>query len=166
MRERDQIVAAAQQLQAQLAAAQAAAGEGHAAAAAGEELRAEVAKLQRDCEQHEEVGVGGGGCGALRGASAWQRAGRGRGMSSARDRPGGTPRAPAAPRAPKARRAMRREVEDERAARGAAEEARARAEAERNRLQVARDDLAAALRVAEQRAEEAAEEQVGSRAAR
>jgi hypothetical protein len=55
---------------------------------------------------------------------------------------------------------MRREVEDERAARGAAEEARARAEADRNRLQVARDDLAAALRVAEQRAEEAAEDQV------
>jgi hypothetical protein len=55
MRERDQIVSAAQQLQAQLAAAQSAAADGRAAAAAADELRAEVAKLQRDCEEHEQV---------------------------------------------------------------------------------------------------------------
>lgn len=60
MRERDQVVAAAQQLQAQLAAAHAAAAEGRAAAgaAAGEqgELRGEIERLKREAEGHEQVG--------------------------------------------------------------------------------------------------------------
>jgi hypothetical protein len=45
--------------------------------------------------------------------------------------------------APQARRILESELQDERAARAAAEEARAKAEAERSRLHLGQDDMAA-----------------------
>jgi chromosome segregation ATPase len=60
---------------------------------------------------------------------------------------------------PQARRILEEELRDERQSRSAAEEARGVAEAERSRLQRARDDLAAHLRVSQQKAADAEEEQ-------
>lgn len=59
-----------------------------------------------------------------------------------------------------ARRILEAELADERVARASAEEARARAEAERARASLARDELSAQLRIAQQRADAAEEEQL------
>lgn len=59
-----------------------------------------------------------------------------------------------------ARRILESELADERAARTAAEEARAKAESDRARLQLVQDDLAAQVRFAQQKAADAEEEQL------
>eukprot|EP00775_Hariotina_reticulata_P013324 gene13324-13453_t len=59
-----------------------------------------------------------------------------------------------------ARRILETELQDERAGRSAAEEARAKAEAERSRLQLAQDDMMSQLRVARQKAADAEDEQL------
>jgi hypothetical protein len=185
MRERDQIVSAAQQLQAELQAAAAAAAEGRAAAAAADGAKREAEALRQEAGTLVEVGaarraqapaqtpdhIRTGPRGLL---LAWASRSRLHPVFSAAPRPALSERRRTSPVCLKrpdpnpvraqARRAAEQELAEERAARAAAEEARARAEGERSRLQRARDDLAAALRVAEQRAEEAVEEQASRRA--